>query len=32
LQSEQRSTPFRRNRLDAAAARGRCRNYRKRIL
>jgi transketolase len=32
LQSEQRSTPLRRNRLDAAAARGRCRNYRKRIL
>jgi transketolase len=32
LQSEQRPTPLRRNRLDAAAARGRCRNYRKRIL
>lgn len=32
LQSEQRSTPLRRNRLDAAAARGRCRNYRRRIL
>lgn len=32
LQAEQRVAELRRNRLDAAAARGRCRAYRKRIL